>query len=276
MKPLWLLQEGNFARDGQEQRLKYTIQELGMEVIQIQYVPFGGTDYSFLPNNQPVVFHGSLNMIHDFQKRSNNCKPFAWCDWDLLSCKVYYAYYGKYLLQQVYGFYPLGEIRRLKDFLYKTYSRQDRDEIFIRPDANNKTFQGGLVKHNMFNSYIAIAADYDQKPECLCVVSRPERINCEWRFVVARKKVITGSQYMDGNAFSVSPIYPDSAVVFVEEAIKEWQPHPIFVVDVAATDCGYKIVEIGMINGAGFYDCDYRRIVETCSEIAVEEFVQKE
>ena len=262
------MQEGSFVRDGQEQKLQYTVEELDMICLCREYDP--KMDYSFLPNDRPVIFHGSLNMIRNFQERANNCKPFAWCDWELLSCKSYYAHYGKHILQQLYGFYPIKEVARLKETLYSVYGINDR--IFIRPDANNKTFTGGLVKHNRFNDYFAIAADYDQKPDMLCVIGRPERIHCEWRFIVADKKVITGSQYMDGTAFSISPHYPDGAAEFVEKIVKEWQPHPIFVVDVAATDNGYKLVEIGMVNGAGFYACDYRAIVKVCSEVAEREF----
>ena len=70
--------------------------------------------------------------------------------------------------------------------------------------------------------------------------------------------------------------YPKSAVNFVEKAVKEWQPHPIFIIDVAVaakrSGSGFKIVEIGMINGAGFYDCDLRIIVEAASAIAEREF----
>jgi hypothetical protein len=70
----------------------------------------------------------------------------------------------------------------------------------------------------------------------------------------------------------VRPEFPDEAAALAEEACKIWTPHPILVVDVGLTHDGYKIVECGSVNCAGYYGCDLHKLVKAMSEIACREF----
>ena len=255
---------------GVVQKFMYAAQEIGHRVI----LTDKATVEPIKDIKGPVVFFGCLNSIKSLQKEPN--KPIIWCDWDLLSCHSYYSHYGKYLFQQEYGFYPFGEIPRLKEFLYQTYGV--RNSIFIRPDANDKVFTGEVVGEPQFEYWLSLAKFYEPKPDTLCVVSKPVKIHSEYRFIVMDGKVVTGSQYKIGGMIQSYDAYNQAMVAYVEEMASIWQPHPIFVMDIAITSefneekddylDKMHLLEIGMVNGAGFYNCDIRSIVRAMADVA--------
>lgn len=258
MKPLFYIQitrsPSYLTFADSKSQLIYAAQELGCDVHVEQYKFFESADMDFsdIPTDRPVIFCGGIQVALEFQKRNLNIKPFCWFDEPALRCQSYYGKWGKYLLQQVYGFYPLSEIRRMKDWIWEIYSLDGK--VFIRPDSNDKVFTAEVVKYDLFNS--------DESKDLLCVVSRPEKIWAEYRFVISKGKVVTGSQYKDGCAVIEDDYYPQEAVVLAEQIANEWSPHPIYCLDVAETPNGFKVIECGSVNCAGLYKCDVHKVVK--------------
>jgi hypothetical protein len=64
--------------------------------------------------------------------------------------------------------------------------------------------------------------------------------------------------------------YPPEAAAFAETVSMstDFDPHPMYVMDIAATDDGYRLVEIGSACCASLYGCNLERIVDAVSEIA--------
>ena len=49
----------------------------------------------------------------------------------------------------------------------------------------------------------------------------------------------------------------------VLQAVDRFQPAPVFVIDVAETDSGEKIIEYNTFNSSGFYFCDVGQIIDS-------------
>jgi hypothetical protein len=178
------------------------------------------------------------------------------------------------LLQRCYGFYPFAELLRLEDFLFQVYGRDGK--LFVRPDENSKSFTGEVVSRDRFAAWLALVAEETPGHE-LCVVSRPEAIKAEWRFIVADGEAVAGSQYRAGGGVDVRPSYPPAAARFAERVAAAWSPHPMFCVDVASAAGGdYRLVEIGSVNCAGFYLCDLHAAVAAIHRIAEREWGEKQ
>lgn len=265
--PVWYIQDRS-DREINTQNLIYAIQELGMEVYCEKYIPFDGMDYSFLPTNRPLVAHGSISGIRHLLKQS--FYPGAWCDFKKLSCRAYYTQWGEHVLQEEYAFYTLGEILRLKDFIFKTFGEDGR--VFIRPDENDKEFTGEVVHQAKFDMWWQLAIWHSPPMDMLCVVSKPKDILAEHRLIIADGKVVAGSGYREDKVIKHTPHYPQGMVEFAEKVAAIWSPHPIYCLDVATVLGGYKVVECGSVNCAGYYSCDLRKIVEAASAIAVREW----
>jgi hypothetical protein len=269
----WFIEQKN--NDPIAQRLCYLVQELGNEIITKPYIPFQEThDFSFLPTDRPVVFYGSINMVKSFNKSPQKgfVRPFCWFDFEEMSCRSYYTHWGKHLLQKHYSFYTLGEIKRLKDSIYNLYERGNC--IFIRPDTNDKAFTGEVVEYNYFDSWFKIQQDWGVGLLQLCVISSPEPIEAEYRLAIADGKVISASRYRLNRSIDKALGCPKNVFDFAEEVIATvpWQPAPIYCMDIALSNETPRLVEIGEINCAGFYEMDLKTIAEKISEIATREF----
>ena len=98
-------------------------------------------------------------------------------------------------------------------------------------------------------------------PQTLIQVMKPIVIYCEARFWVIKGRIITKSIYKRGDRVVYSSEVDDSFTQYVEERIREWQPHEAFVIDVCDTEHGLKIVEINTLNSSGFYAGDVQKLV---------------
>jgi hypothetical protein len=260
------------ADDNTNQRIMLAAEELGHKVQIVQYKGFHSTDWYVLPENkeQPVVFMGCLNAIKDHQRRNGgHGYPFAWCDWNKLSCQHYYAKLGDFLLGSHYGMYPYAEIVRKHEQLWRDYSSADK--LFIRPDTNDKIFSGQVIHKKNFDSWKVSAEAWEcPKDELLCVVATPVHdIVAEDRVLVCDGKAITASQYMLHHSVEISPHHREGSMRLAEEIAKVWSPHRAFICDVALLSNGeFKLVEIGSANAAGYYDCDVRLVAEALSAAA--------
>jgi hypothetical protein len=240
------------------------------------YEPFHGLEWkAMLPCDRPVIVMGSIDTMKNAQ-RGNLDYLYGtyladWCDWRLLRCSHYYAKWGGMMLSEKYGFYPLGELRRLNQELGWWYGRNGK--LFIRPDANDKVFSGGVVSLGNVGGWLAQAGK-DVEDTLLCVVAQPEEIFAEYRLVVADKKVVASSRYMLNDSVEWLEGCPFFARELAEAAAKKWSPHRIFVMDVAqkAKTGEYRILECGSIHTSCLYACELKPIVEAMSRIAEEEW----
>jgi len=88
-------------------------------------------------------------------------------------------------------------------------------------------------------------------------------IYSETRFFVVDKKIITHSFYKRGGqpyfSENVEPFVKDFAIQMVDK----WQPSEAFVIDIADTDKGLKIVELNGFNSAGIYESNPFQIIDS-------------
>lgn len=267
----WFVQIRNNDRDTSTQSLTYAAEELGHKVYCERYIPFSHeNDLSFLPTNEPVIFHGSIGCARSVQERKLNLKPFAWFDFETLCCHSYYFHWSKYLAVANYAFMPLGELPRRTDWIYSSLGKDDM--VFIRPDTNDKLFTGEVVHKEKMNRFMNWVYIENEIPTALCVVGTPTTFEAEWRLFIAEGKVIAGSQYKDSRFLCVDPYCPPESVAFAEKVCSTWVPHPFFCLDVGLTPDGYKVVECGSANCAGFYAADVKKIVFHMSEVAKKDY----
>lgn len=246
---------------------------LGLPVKQIKYVPFGGgiepyhrnDKIEFSPEDY-VVFFGTIQ-AYKYLYKATSWGPLGWADFDSLKCHVYYDYFGKYLLDPSYRMFPIREILRRQEEIF-----HDCESLFIRPDDNEKSFDGQVVTKDALPSWLDYICRYNDL-HSVCIISDIKEIKKEWRFVVKDNKVVTGSQYKSAGEIAVFPVCDNDAILFTEKMLEEtsWKPHPIFCVDVALTNEGYRLMEIGSINVCGFYACDMKKLIQAVVEVVNEE-----
>jgi hypothetical protein len=163
---------------------------------------------------------------------------------------------------------PFGELRRQKEFLLNTFGQAGR--FFVRPDSPLKLFTGQIVSADTFEADLEFMAFYEFPIESLVVVSAPQSLDAEWRFVVVERNVITGSQYKLGGKNDVQASYDQAAMDLASRiASSEYQPDPAWVMDICRTSDGsYHLLEIGGFSFSDLYAGDKNAIVAEVSRAA--------
>lgn len=265
MKTTWFTQLTK-REDSTAQAICYAAQEMGMRAHLLSYRPFSPVEHEEFRNDGPVLFHGGINTILETQKYATCPYPFAWFDQVRLSCSTYYAEWEEHLLNHERGLFRMNCLRKHKHDVFRRFGRDDR--VFMRPDTNDKTFAGGLVEKGQFDHYFNWDYLEENHPDDVVVVAVPRAVQAEWRLFVSEGKVVAGSMYKPG----LEKGFPYEARKLAEKCARKWSPHPFFVLDVCLTKRGYRVLECGSANCAGFYLADVKTIVAEMSRIAEKEW----
>lgn len=147
--------------------------------------------------------------------------------------------------------------------------------FFVRPCADNKSFSGTVMGWEDFSQWrdkvVALEKEENSlttlQPDDRIIIAPLAKIYSETRFYVVDGEVVTGSQYKAGDT-----VYYTSEVMpfieqFAQKMVNKWQPDRAFVLDIADTDEGPKVIEINAINSSGFYACDMGKYVNAINSM---------
>lgn len=143
--------------------------------------------------------------------------------------------------------------------------------LFIRPVAGDKIFSGNVYTKEKFQTefnYFAINKNGD--PNTICLVCSPVKVEREWRLIFVNKEYVSGSQYMVNSEFCVDPSVPDYIVDYANRhiATSDFFINKFeFIIDMAETENGIKLVELNQFETASFYAADLEKIYHTYSKV---------
>jgi hypothetical protein len=148
-------------------------------------------------------------------------------------------------------------------------------EVFIRPCEDTKSFSGCVMDWVEFvkwqNNVVNLNDDLAPlKPETMVMFAPLKEIYAEYRFFIVDGSVITGSLYKRGGVIVHDTNIDDRILEFTQNMVDLWQPARAFVLDVADTPNGLKVIEINNINSAGYYACNISRIVQAMENMGYE------
>ena len=271
----WIVENHVFAEE--IDHIVAEIKKQGMDVEEIRYEPFESGDYSrFGSKEDCIVFLGSLQL-----GRQLRCEmkwiPGVWCDLPFFDCAHYYAYLGKYLLNQDYMLLPQAEIKRRKDEIYQHFAgRAEPDSvIFIRPTSGFKTFSGKIFEYQYFDKEWEWVEE-NNTPSSLVVITSAAKIGGEWRFMVADKEIVGATRYKNNGEYAPGSGAPEEAFRLAEEIAAfeatGWEPEPMWVVDIAESGEEYYLIEINAFSCSGWYEMDVEPVIKVASELALQEW----
>lgn len=142
------------------------------------------------------------------------------------------------------------------------------EEFFIRPSGNTKLFNGMTVTRKDFLDWQE-RENREGSPYIgqSLMIAPLQRIAAEYRFFVVNQKVITGSSYKVGDKFDCS-LKPSAAIMrYTEQIVDKFPLAKAFVIDIAETEKGLKVVEYNNINTSGLYGCDEVAIVRAINAL---------
>jgi ATP-grasp domain, R2K clade family 2 len=129
--------------------------------------------------------------------------------------------------------------------------------IFTRPDADSKTFDGGIRSRFEFEVLLKrLDADLP------IVTASPTIIDAEYRMFMVASEVVAASEYRRNGRTSMQGFVPNAAVDLALEADRIWRPAESYAIDVGRSGERFGIIEANCITAARHYAADTRAIVE--------------
>jgi hypothetical protein len=243
----WIIQNGLFNEQGFHD-LTDVLDRLTIPYTLVKVIPFSH-DLEPKPEvENPIVVMGSTTLVKIAKKYGWG--PGVWFN-DNFTFEKWREYWGDHLLNAD------AEVCRFADIKLIQTS-------FIRPVDDLKAFSGMVVHPDNFHEWQKKVTLYDDgtiTSDTLVVVSYPKQIFAEYRFFVIDGRIITGSLYKLGNRVISNENVDPRVEQFARDRVNEWQPDFGFVIDIADTDDGLKIVEINNLNSAGFYKANIGKLV---------------
>lgn len=248
----WILQNNIFNEDAYN-TLEETLQRFNIPYSVHKVIPFVGDllpEPNLTTNN--AICMGSYSMRHWARKAGVTPGVF---DLEPFNFEVQLAHWGEHMLNAG------AVVDRFED------ARFTEEEMFIRPIEDSKVFAGRVMEREDFRSWqkqvCVLKLDFGSSlhNDTLVQVCPLKKIYSEHRFWIVNGKIATASTYKQGSRVVYIPNPDEVYHEYVRARIAEWQPHVAFVIDVADTDAGIKIVEINTLNSCGFYACDMQKLV---------------
>lgn len=247
----WVIQE-NLYKEEAFLDLLHAVADLDYEVVKV--VPFA---HELIPEpvaTGNVIVMGATTMIGISQDRG--WYPGAFYN-ENFNHKKWAEHLGTELLNYE------AEVCKFKDI------RPKYNPFFVRPSEDRKVFSGQVIDQANFDLWLKTTTQVHHTgyttltPDTPVVVAPLKAIHTEWRFFVVDGKIITGSLYKRGDMVRPLPLlYREDAELYAEKMVEKWQPHRAFVIDIALTDEGYKVIEYNCLNSSGFYKSDVSKLVQ--------------
>ena len=136
---------------------------------------------------------------------------------------------------------------------------------FMRPVADSKEVAGRIYDPDELIDLAksVLTLDPEEIPggslghDTELMLTKPVRIQREWRVWVVKDEVVTWSLYKEGSRVVYRPEIDDDAREFAERMVIA-NPHyaDAYVIDICRVQDGLKIIETNCINAAGYYAAD--------------------
>lgn len=157
-----------------------------------------------------------------------------------------------------------AKIIPIKDLEDKKIEEELPDQIFIKPNADNKAFEAftcGSLSPEIFkfldNAEMYDNANYDM--DTLIVVAPVKEIVSEYRYFIVGGEVVSASMYLlGGRLLTVNHDEYEEELEYAQELADKWLPHETCVMDTCFVkdENGKhqtKIIEFNCLNSSGFY-----------------------
>lgn len=252
----WIVQENLYREDG-FQALMAALERFSIPHDVVKVVPFSEDappHEQMVPNVEPqglVMVCGSITLAKLAARRGWTPGSFHNANHDY---RVWQQHYGDLLLNAEARVCRYADVERV----WETF--------FIRPVEDTKSFNGQVMDWEGFEEWrrkvIDLREVYTSLDGDTIVSYGPTKtILREARFFVVDGRVVTQSTYRVGSRVVYDSHVDEAMIEFAQRCVDRWAPARAFVIDVALTDEGYRIVEINCLNSAGFYAADVQKLV---------------
>lgn len=258
----WVIQQ-NLTGENTVEALRSACEKLGVSCFLFDVVPFS-TRLPDIPPGKRNIFYGSTTTMY-LVYQNPALRAGVFFDDRNFSIQNYIGRWGAHMLSAGAEILPAGQVSNLQ--------RPPESLVFVRPDADSKSFSGTVMPFGEVEAWLQQASaseDMTLDASTLIVVGEPYHIETEWRLWMVNGKVITASKYRENFQIKKEPGCPAEVTAYAEARCTEYTPHDIFVMDIGRCGGELYIIECGCMNSAGFYAADIGAVVAAVTECVMD------
>lgn len=224
----------------------------------------GIADAALPPRESCVVFWGSLGAAYR-DRVAARWRPGAIGDIEQFRVASYAPRLDRLLVNADFVTTTVRDlVEDRQDVLARLHQPQ---RVFVRPDSALKPFAGRVLDVSAIDR-AALDHGFYYDDDALPIVVAPARKICrEWRTVVAEGRVVAGCAYTSDRRASEETLPEPVRTVAGQVARGDWQPAPIYIVDIAEVDGELRVMELNPFSSADLYHCDPRAMIEAVTRI---------
>lgn len=275
----WVLQHNLFREEGFK-RLLDTLKRMGISYSVHKVIPFVGVlSPPVDPENEDVRIEFDENTVVDFPEgpkivmgsysMARYARKHGWApgsfDSENLDYEKQIPHWGSAMLNSDSWVGRFADVPKQKH------------EFFIRPTLDSKSFAGVVMGWSVFRRWregvIKCGADNGGflDGDTLVQVATKKTIYSEYRLWIVDRRIVTASLYKQGRTVRYSSDVDNDVLDYAQTFLTpdKWVPDRAFVLDIAVTSEGLRIVEAGNINSAGFYAADMQKLVMALEDMCL-------
>lgn len=245
----WVIQRGLYNESGAE-ALTGALRDLGLPFSVHQVIPFADELRPDVSASGKIIAMGAQTMMRIAQQRGWDPGVYTGPGF---SFERWRQRWGERLLNAD------AEVGRL-DALSPV-----APSLFVRPAEDTKSFAGAVMTLQDFLSFrarvLSLGGEGTISGSTEIVLCLPKDIRREYRVWIVGGRAVTASMYREGSRICEDGRVDAAVTTFAEETAAIWSPARAFVLDVAETEDGLKVLEVNCLNGAGLYAADVARLV---------------
>jgi hypothetical protein len=259
----WVIQHNLYHEQGMVDLLDF-LKKMEIPHSEHKVIPFIGELEPDLNIDGPVICVGAYSMRH-VAKRKNWFPGVYELGVTYRDCN---RIFGNHMLNFDAKFCSFYDV-----LVYQSEFFND-EPVFVRPIEDSKDFAGRVFDRpalkEMWYNLKALGGDADPAGltmETMVLLCKPQKIASEYRTWVVDGKVVTISQYKQGNRVVYYNDEQSCIRQYAQERVDStnqmWDCLPAaYVLDVAVMQDGSrKIVELNTLNAAGFYAANVPKLV---------------
>lgn len=256
----WIIQK-NLTKTDLVHQLKTAIEADGAFCELVEIVPFSTKLPAIKHKNAFTIPYGSTTfMLNAYQNEVYQRGVFY------NSLKFQMKHYVEVWKEDMLNFD--GQLLKFSDL--QQLDSPPSQKWFIRPNLDEKQFSGRISTFQELLEWSEKIIqlnlpDFNANTEIW--ISTSQHILKEWRLFIIDDKIVSACRYIKNGQINISSSdVPIEMLEFAQAKIDAYRIDDVYVMDIAATTAGFKIIECNCFNGTGFYDNDIRAIVKTINQ----------
>lgn len=264
----WVIQN-NLINENDLGQINSSAIESGSTVTNIEVIPFDSKLPLFKISDDNIYF-GSTTLMYNIYTQLNKPRGLFFNE-DIFQMDNYNNKWGTHMLNYSAIVTTFGEVDKL--------NLLDEDLLFIRPNKDDKSFDGRIMTFSDIKDWKNKLLIYDNvilTEDTKILIGEPYNIKKEWRLFIVGGEIVSSTLYRKNFLLNKSSIdIPENMIKFAKERISEYTPHDNFIMDIALCGDSYYIIECGCINSCGFYAGDISKIVSSITDWMIKSKIKK-